>query len=474
MIRWFKPNGWVTPAFAIVVAITLIRWGLLAFDRTDLYVDESQYWLWGQHFAFGYYSKPPLIAWLIGAITTLAGSDAPFWVRMPGAVLHGATALILAALAVRLYFAKTAVWVAAAYATLPMVALGSFTLSTDTVMAPFFAAGLYFHRRLIETSLTRFAVAAGAMAGLGFMAKYAAVYFLLGVALAAILRRDHRLGLRQTAAMLLAFAAVISPNVIWNLNNHLTTLAHTMDNIGWVRQGHPLAGLHLSGPLDFLASQFAVIGPLLFAALLIKLIKPRSEALIAFVYPPLVVVTLQSFLDQAYANWALAAFFAGTILAVSALQRWPILLWLSLAVNGALSLALPVIATMPTLAIGDRPILLRYMGRAAFSQQIIEIAKQNQIPAVLAGSREVLADLFYTGRDSGLAFYAPRPQGRALNHYEQTYPLPTNITGRLLVVAEQAPACSLQAQPLNAAQTAYRNFAYTAFIVDAKCFNAAQ
>lgn len=62
MIRWFKPNGWVTPAFAIVVAITLIRWGLLAFDRTDLYVDESQYWLWGQHFAFGYYSKPPLIA----------------------------------------------------------------------------------------------------------------------------------------------------------------------------------------------------------------------------------------------------------------------------------------------------------------------------------------------------------------------------------------------------------------------------
>ena len=473
MIRRFEGAGWINPAFALVIAVTLIRWALLAFDRTDLYVDESQYWLWGQHFAFGYYSKPPLIAWLIGAVTTLAGSDATFWVRMPGAALHGATALILAALAARIYSAKTALWVAAAYVTLPMVALGSFTLSTDTVMAPFFAAALYFHRRLIETPLARFALAAGAMAGIGFMAKYAAIYFLIGMAMAALLHRDQRISLRQTVLLLLAFGAVVSPNIIWNLNNHLATLAHTMDNVGWVRQGNPLAGMHLTGPIDFLASQFAVIGPLVFAALLVKLIKPRAEALAGFVYPPLVVVMLQSLLDQAYANWAIAAYFAGTVLAVTALQRRPVLLWLSLAVNGALSLALPVIATTPSIAIGERPILLRYLGRADFSQQIIDLARQNRITDVMAESREILADLFYTGRDSGLAFHAPRPKGRALNHYEETYPLPQGLTEQLLIVAEQTPACTLATLPLRAEQTAYRNFAYAAFVVDAECFNAA-
>ena len=51
---------WFRPAALIVTVITLLRWLLLAFDQTDLYVDESQYWLWGQEFAFGYYSKPRL------------------------------------------------------------------------------------------------------------------------------------------------------------------------------------------------------------------------------------------------------------------------------------------------------------------------------------------------------------------------------------------------------------------------------
>ena len=180
--RTDPPFDWLRPALGGVVAVTLLRWLLLAFDATDLYVDEAQYWLWGQEFAFGYYSKPPLIGWLIGAVTFLAGSDAPFWVRMPGAALHGVTALILAALAARMLGARAAVWVAAGYVTLPFVALGSLLISTDTVMAPFFAAALYFHRRLIETPGARFAALAGAMAGLGFMAKYAAVYFLIGVA----------------------------------------------------------------------------------------------------------------------------------------------------------------------------------------------------------------------------------------------------------------------------------------------------
>ena len=91
-------HGWFGPAFLLVAAVTALRWGLLAFNGTDLFVDESQYWLWGQEFAFGYYSKPPLIAWVIGAVTAVLG-ESPFAVRMPGAAFHGATALILAALA---------------------------------------------------------------------------------------------------------------------------------------------------------------------------------------------------------------------------------------------------------------------------------------------------------------------------------------------------------------------------------------
>jgi len=92
----------------VVAAVTAARIAALASDRTDLFVDESQYWLWGQSLDLGYYSKPPLIAWLIRGVTELLGSDAPFVVRLPGAILHGAAALIVGAVAARLLDARHA------------------------------------------------------------------------------------------------------------------------------------------------------------------------------------------------------------------------------------------------------------------------------------------------------------------------------------------------------------------------------
>jgi hypothetical protein len=38
---------------------------MLHFDSTDLFVDEAQYWFGRRNIDFGYYSKPPMIAWVI-------------------------------------------------------------------------------------------------------------------------------------------------------------------------------------------------------------------------------------------------------------------------------------------------------------------------------------------------------------------------------------------------------------------------
>ena len=61
-----------------IALVTLWRVALLPFDRADLYVDDAQYWLWGQELAFGYYSKPPLIGWIL-RLSTSIGNDGMFW-----------------------------------------------------------------------------------------------------------------------------------------------------------------------------------------------------------------------------------------------------------------------------------------------------------------------------------------------------------------------------------------------------------
>ena len=462
---------WFRPAALIVTAITLLRWVLLAFDHTDLYVDESQYWLWGQEFAFGYYSKPPLIGWLIGAVTTLAGSDSTFWVRMPGAFLHGATALILAAWAARLYGPRAAILTAAAYATVPFAALGSLLISTDTVMAPFFAAALYAHHRLLQTRAPKFALWAGVAIGVAFMAKYAAIYCLIGVALAAI-RPEGRIGWRNAALMLLAFAVVISGNLIWNISHQFTTIFHTVDNVGWVRQDNPLAALNFASAAEFILSQFAVAGPVIFAALLITLRKLPIQA--AFVLPPLLVVTVQALLGTAQANWAVAAYFAGIPLAIGLLQNSSRWLAASFAINAVFCITLPLLTIFTGIQWQGAPLIERQLGRAAMSRQIIAIAHAQGNPPIFADNRSVLADLFYSGQSEGLTYYAPRPKGRAQNHYEQRYPLPTGLTGSLLWITNSAPSCATATYPLDATGSAYRKSGLAAYLVPAKCANAQQ
>lgn len=472
-------RGWLPAALLAVGAITLLRIVALWFNRTDLFVDESQYWLWGQNPDLGYYSKPPLIGWVIRAATELGGSDAPFWVRLPGALFHGMTALILGALGARLMGARAAVWVAVSYATLPFVALGSLLISTDTIMAPFYAAALLAWFRAVDSGRAGQAALTGLFIGLAFLAKYAAVYFLIGTALAAVFVPTARLSLRQIIAMLAAFSLTVSPNIIWNLTHDLTTVEHTMDNVGWVRGGAGFGGLRFGSLVEFFLPQFAVAGPVVFAALIWGWVRqrgPKAGALTALSLPVLVIVSVQALLSQAYANWAVASYFAGLLIAVAVLsgrKRW--LLWLSLAINGSICILLPVLTILaPWPEWGGRPLLSRYLGQAELSAQIVDAARAAGVTTVVATDRAVLADLFHTGRDSGLAIRTPKPKGRATNYYEQMYPLTEEVP--VLFVSDVAPVCDgVQVPPLRGLDTTggtYARRAIAGYLVGGGCLNA--
>src|SRR5262245_47110199 len=90
---------------ALTAALTAVRLVILAASPLELYPDEAQYWLWSRTLAFGYFSKPPMVAWLIAATTALGGDAEPF-VRASSPLLHAASGLIAYALGRRLYDAR--------------------------------------------------------------------------------------------------------------------------------------------------------------------------------------------------------------------------------------------------------------------------------------------------------------------------------------------------------------------------------
>lgn len=197
-----------------IASVTLWRLALLPFSTAELYVDEAQYWFWGQELDWGYYSKPPLIAWLLRASTEI-GSPSPFWIHAPLPLIHAGTAILILLSGRRLFGDRVGALAGFAYATIPGVALACLLVSTDTPMLFFFALALYAQIRLAERSSIGWALVLGAAVGLGLMSKYAMIYFPLSAALAALVLPRARIGWRDAVIAGVFAVVVVSPNILW-------------------------------------------------------------------------------------------------------------------------------------------------------------------------------------------------------------------------------------------------------------------
>src|SRR4051794_32635778 len=114
----------MTNALAVVAGVTLLRLVAIFLTPLQLYPDEAQYWLWSRHLAWGYASKPPLIAWLIWA-TTAIGGDGEAFVRLAGPVMHAVAALALFGAGRRLYGAATGLLACLLWVLMPAVQVSS-------------------------------------------------------------------------------------------------------------------------------------------------------------------------------------------------------------------------------------------------------------------------------------------------------------------------------------------------------------
>lgn len=462
---------------AVIIGITAYRLALLPLATADLFVDETQYWQWGQTLDWGYYSKPPLIGWVLRAVTDLAGSDSAFWIRMPGAVFHAATALLIIGAANEVTNRAAAVMTGLAYLTLPFVTVGAFLISTDTILLPFFAAALWLWLRLAQASSLALAGVLGLCLGLGFMAKYAAIYFALGAAVGALLLPQARIAWLDLAIAACVFAVVVTPNIIWNLQNDLVTLSHTADNADWVGQSF---ALHPDRAAEFFGAQFLVMGPVLFGAYLWAVWQAmrqpdwRLKFLVATSAPILLLVLGQALLSRAYANWAVTAFVAATILTVPMLwNRARLVLWVGLAVNMAAAVALPVVVTGADRWMardGERLLLRRFVGRAETSAAILRAADRAGVSTIVSSHRDLLADLFYAARDLDITIYGMPTGGPPTNYYVQRFPLPEDFAGPVLHADFQLAPCDGTLFATIQAGPAYRDRVIDAQLVDAWCW----
>lgn len=421
------------PVRAVAIAaalITALRVLVLIFAEANLGPDEAQYWVWSKALDWGYFSKPPLIAWIIAA-TTSAFGQSEWAVRLAAPFLHGGAACVLALLARRLYGPAPAFWVGAGWLTMPGVSLSSFLITTDAPLLFFWSLALFLFFAAADVAASprrRLALAAGlgAAIGLGFLAKYAMIYFVLGAGLAVIVSPEVRRGFSLPALALAAAAAliIVAPNLLWNAEHDFQTLSHTAANANW-----NAAAFQLAGAAAFLGAQAGVFGPILLGLFVWGLLPaskriagPRrgpDAALLAFALPPLVIVTAQAFISRAHANWAATAYPAAIILVVSWAFRSRLGSW----IKASTALHLAVAALLSTMlisfpiadAVGAGNMVKRVRGWAPQGEAIARAAAGYDV--ILVDDREIMGSLLYYAK-GGPKIVAWNSNGAIESHYE--------------------------------------------------------
>lgn len=436
------PLSFSTLLVFAVLALAL-RSYVLFLQPMSLFFDEAQYWYWSTQIDWGYYSKPPMVAWLIAATTSVCG-EGEACIRLASPFLHTVTALAVYGIAHGLFRDKAvAFYSGLAYLTLPAVSVSSLLISTDPPLLTFWALASWAFINAAQTDRIRWWVMAGVCAGFGMLSKYNMLLLLVSVLAYLFLTKEHKKHLtspRFWGAVTLA-GIIFLPNVLWNLHHGMVSFLHTRDNASG--SGLSLQPISL---LEFFGAQFGVFGPVMFAVLLYRIWhykdvmrKKEDRFLLLSVVPLLGIILLVSLLSRAHANWAAPVYVPATVLVVAWLvkQKKQALLTASLALHVVVAVLVAnvgLLHKMPGVTwVGDKTVLAegkikdpfkRLLGWNDLGEGASILLQAYPEAGLLTDSRKIHAELVYYIRPHPFDAVKWNPTGAIGDHFD----LMTDIT----------------------------------------------
>jgi 4-amino-4-deoxy-L-arabinose transferase-like glycosyltransferase len=322
---------WLTPWTCRLIFAAVVVWNLLAGWRflthhcpIDLSGDEAQYWTWSRHLDLSYYSKGPLIAYLIRASCMLIGQTMPA-IRAPALLLAAGTSVCTYWLTHKLFGSdRLALGAFLLGGVVPLYLAGGTLMTIDS---PFFfcwALATCLAAKAILDQKRWAWIAAGFVAGLGFLAKYAMLIWLPLLLLFLSSDRSSRFWLRTAWPWLMVAIALAmtTPVLVWNAQHHWVSLRHVATQTG----ANDTGGLDRGNLIDFLLSQLGLINP----AVAVMLVGASTYALgsagradphrrqmrllLAIGLPFLLICAVDALRTKVQPNWPAPAYFTLLIL----------------------------------------------------------------------------------------------------------------------------------------------------------------
>ena len=308
-------------------------WYLLDDCPLDLAGDEAHYWEWSRHLDLSYYSKGPLVAYIIAAGRALlanwsvehVGSEM-LAVRLPAVLLSVLSGIgMYTVLADTLRSGRLALAAVALTCTVPILAAGSMLMTIDAPLMCAWVWALVCAHRALRSDHWGWWLLTAVLIAIGILAKYTMVLIFPVVGLTILTCPEYRRLVRRPGpyvATLLGLAAGLAPILIWNANHSWVSFRHVAGQAGL--EGGPK--IDLTGPFAYIAGQLAVVSPVWFVALIWGTIeiwqnptreteshRPRDAALLLWATAvPLGFFLLFSFITTVQPNWPVLSLVSGS------------------------------------------------------------------------------------------------------------------------------------------------------------------
>ena len=461
-----KERPYSTTLFLCLLLFSLFRIYYILHGPLDLTPDEAHYWEWSRRLDWSYYSKGPVIAYLIYMGTSLFG-DSVFGIRIMAVICSALSSIFLYILGKKLYDESVGLFSAVFLQIIPLFSTYGVIFTIDAPFILFWIVSLLLFskatiipQRLREDPLFTnhksnhvhppaprnnhesksdegreekkdfslvYWCLLGVTVGLGLLTKYTMAFFYLCALLFLLFSKDLRrvLFTKGPYIGLIISLLVCSPVIIWNATHDWVTFKHTAG------QAHIAEGFQISlkSFFEFIGSQIGVLSPILFVLMALsiwKLRKNREGALLFwFSIPVLIFFILKSIQAKVQANWALPGYITWIVAFSSYYMKRFITLGkaMQILIVSALMLSLAVTSVAHYTSIVNLPVKLDPTARLRGWQELGE--EITRIYEEMSATRPVFIFSDSYQVSSQLAFYVKGHPvtycinlGRRMNQYD--------------------------------------------------------
>ena len=305
-----------------------IRGSYLFINQLDLIGDETYYWDWSRQLDWCYYSKPPMVAWLIRLFTELGGNSVAI-VRLPTVVLGTIFLAYFYATTKAIYNAQTAALALLMILATPANLIANFIMTIDPPLYCFWIMSIYFlQQALFKRNLLDW-LWAGMATGAALLSKQVALLIpLMLIGYLLMDKQRYPSFKKEFFIYLTPIVLCMIPILLWNQNHDWVMYNHSKGHFSTQEQISLLKKLEQS--YTVLLYQLLLLTPIIATLITINSFKltlklkhlSAQEQFLVWMGPILLIgFIVINFFQKTQGNWPMPFYFTGIMLLSAQWQK---------------------------------------------------------------------------------------------------------------------------------------------------------